>query len=62
MRNRTSDLRIPRFDAIPPSHRDSMVSEAYYEVPNDTRPTYTARISDVDSFMFVNRVRKMVWY
>ena len=40
MRNRTSDLRIPRFDAIPPSHRDSLVSEAYYEVPSDTRPTY----------------------
>ena len=27
MRNRTSDLRIPRSDALPPSHRDSTVSE-----------------------------------
>ena len=29
MRNRTSDLRIPRSDALPPSQRDSM---ALYEV------------------------------
>ena len=32
MRNRTSNLRIPRSDALPLSHRDSAVSEAYYEV------------------------------
>ena len=32
MRNRTSDLRIPRPDALPLSHRDSTVSEVYYEV------------------------------
>ena len=32
MRNRTLDLRIPRSDALPLSHRDSMVSEVYYEV------------------------------
>ena len=32
MRNRTSDLRIPRSDALPLSHRDSTVKEAYYEV------------------------------
>ena len=25
----TSDLRIPRFDAIPLNHRDSTVSELY---------------------------------
>ena len=31
MRNRTSDLRIPLSDALPLSHRDSAVSEAYYE-------------------------------
>ena len=31
-RNRTSDLRIPRSDALPLSHRDSTVSEVYYEV------------------------------
>ena len=31
MRNRTSNLRIPRSDALPLSHRDSMVSNALYE-------------------------------
>ena len=30
MRNRTSNLRIPRSDALPLSHRDPMVSD--YEV------------------------------
>ena len=32
MRNRTSDLWIPRSDALPLSHRDSTVSVVYYEV------------------------------
>ena len=59
MRNRTSDLRIPRSDALPLSHRDSTVSEVYYEV-HMTRVLRTARISNVDSVMFVNRLRKMV--
>ena len=54
MRNRTSDLRIPRPDALPLSHRDSTVSEIYYEV-HMTRVLHTARISDVDSVMYVNR-------
>ena len=40
MRNRTSDLRIPHSDALPLSHRDSTVSEAYYKVHKDTRPAY----------------------
>ena len=31
-RNETSDLWIPRSDALPLSHRDSEVSEVYYEV------------------------------
>ena len=31
MRNRTSDLRIPRSDALPLSHRDSTVTEVYYD-------------------------------
>ena len=31
MRNRTSDLRIPRSDAAPLSHKDSTVSVVYYE-------------------------------
>ena len=32
MRSRTSDIRIPRPDALPLSNRDSMVSEVHYEV------------------------------
>ena len=50
MRNQTSDLRIPRFDALPLSHRDSTVSEVFYEV-------HTARISNVDSVMFVKEIK-----
>ena len=45
--------RIPRSDALP-----STVSEGYYEV-HMTRVLHTARISNVDSVMFVNRKRKM---
>ena len=32
VKNRTSDLRIPRYGALLLSHRDSVVSEAHYEV------------------------------
>ena len=32
MRNRTSDLPIPRSDALPLSHREFAVSEVYCEV------------------------------
>ena len=58
MRNWTSDLRIPRSDALPLSHRDSTVSEVYYEV-HIRRVLHTARISSVDSVMFGNRIREM---
>ena len=54
MRNRTSDLQIPRFNALPLSHRDPTVSEVYYVV-HMTRFPYIARISNVDSVMFLNR-------
>ena len=37
----------------------STVSELYYEV-HITRVLHTARISNVNSFMFVNRVTEMV--
>ena len=56
MRNRTSDRRIPRSDALPLSHRDFTASDVYCEV-HMTRVLYTARISDVDSVMFGNRIR-----
>ena len=59
MKNRSSDLRIPRSDTLPLSHRDSTVSEMYYEV-HMTRVLHTARISNVDSVMFIDRLREMV--
>ena len=59
MRNRTSDLRIPRSDTLPLSHIDSTVSEVYYEV-HMTRVLHTVRISNVDSVMFIDRLREMV--
>ena len=55
MRNRTSDLRISRSDALPLSHRVSTVTEVYHEV-HLTRVLHTAKISNVDSVMFVIRI------
>ena len=46
---RPSDLRS---DALPLSHKDSSVSGIYYEVLM-TRGPHTARISKVDSVMFL---------
>ena len=54
MRNRTSDLRIPRSDALPLSHRDSTLTEVCYEV-HMTRALHTARISNVDSVLINKR-------
>ena len=54
MRNRTSDQRIPRSDALPLSHRDATVSEVKYEV-HMTRVLNTARIGNVDGVMFVEK-------
>ena len=39
-------------------HWDSSLSELYYEV-HVTRVLHTARISNVDSVIFVNRIREM---
>ena len=58
MKNRTLDLRIPRSDALPLSHIDSTVSEVYYEVHMMIRVLHTARISNVDSVMFVDRNKR----
>ena len=55
MRNGTSDPRIPRSDALPLSHKDSTMNEVYYEVYL-TRILHTARISSVDSVMFVDGI------
>ena len=57
MRNRTSDLRIPRSDALPLSHRDCTVSVVYYDV-HMSRVLHTARISNVDSVML--EIREVV--
>ena len=55
MRNGTSDPRIPRSDALPLSHKDSTMSEVYYEVYL-TCILHTAGISSVDSVMFVDGI------
>ena len=55
LRNQTSGPRIPRFDALPLSHRDSTVSEVYYEV-HMARFLHTSRMNNVDSVMFVGQI------
>ena len=52
MRNQTSDIQIPHSNALPLSYRDLMVSEVYYKVLM-IHVLHTARISNVDSVMFV---------
>ena len=60
MRNWTSDLWIPsRSDALPLSHSNFTVSEVYYKVHMTCVPC-TATINDVNSVMFVNKIREMV--
>ena len=44
-------------DALPLSHRDSTVSEVYYEL-HMTCVLHTARVSNVDSVMFVDRNKR----
>ena len=56
-----SSLR-PSYSALrylPLSHRDFTVSQVYYEV-HMTRVIHTAKISNVHSVMFVNRIREMI--
>ena len=52
MKNQTSDLQIPRSDALPLSHSDSTMSKVYREV-HLTRVLHTARISNVDGVVFL---------
>ena len=52
MKNQTSDLQIPRSDALPLSHSDSTMSKVYREV-HLTCVLHTARISNVDGVVFV---------
>ena len=58
MRNRTSDLRIPRSDALPLSHGNSNMSKVYHEV-HMIRVLRTARIKNVDSVMSVESIREI---
>ena len=53
--SRFRGIEIPRSDALSLSLRDSSVSEVYYEF-HMTRVLHT-RISNVDSVMFINRMR-----
>ena len=53
---RPSDLRS---DALPLSHKDTSMSEVYYEVLI-TRVLHTARISNVDSVMLLIEIVEMV--
>ena len=53
---RPSDLHS---DALPLSHQDSLMSDIYYEVLI-TRVLHTARISNVDSVMFLIEIVEMV--
>ena len=48
---------ILHFDALPPSLRDSMVSNTHYKV-HMTCVLYTARISNVDFIMFYKQNKK----
>ena len=50
MRNQTSELWILLSDALPLSHRDSMVSEVYYE---EVYPEVPFLIPDGDSVLFL---------
>ena len=54
MKNQTSHLCILHSDALPLSYRDSMESKVYYKV-HVTCVLHAARISNVDSEMFVDR-------
>ena len=54
MKNQTSHLWILHSDALPLSYRDSTESKVYYEV-HGTCVLHAARISNVDSEMFVDR-------
>ena len=57
MRNRTSDFQILHSHALPLSHKDSMVSQVYYEVLM-TRVLHIARISNVDGILFEDRNKR----
>ena len=54
----TSELRILSSNALPLSQGDSAVSEIYYKV-HMTHVLHTTKISNVNSLMFVNRIRGM---
>ena len=52
MREQTSDLRIPRSDALPVSHRDSSVSKFHYDVHEWHASCMLLGSDNVDSVTF----------
>ena len=56
IRNRTSNLCIPRSDALLLSHRDSMVSKAYYEA-HMTRILHTDKTKNI--FLSLEMLREI---
>ena len=52
MRKQTSDLRIPRSDALPLSHRDSTVSKFLYDVHALQASCILLGSDNVDSVIF----------
>ena len=62
IRNWTSDLRIPRSDALPQSRRDSVLSKAYYKVHIWHASCILLRSVMSIASCFVNWIRKMVTF
>ena len=54
-----SNLRTLRSDGLPLSHKDSTVSDVFYEV-HMTRVLQTARISNVDSVISLMKKRSLI--
>ena len=61
MRNRTSGLRIPRFDTLSLRHKES-TERGPSRSSCTKRVLHSIRISDVVSVVFINRTRKMVGF
>ena len=58
MRNRTSDLRIPRSDALTTEPQRIHGEREVYNEVRMTRVLHIARISNVDSVLFVDRNKR----
>ena len=61
-RNRTTDLRSPRSDALQTKPQRLYGEQGPLRSSYMTRVLHTAKISNVDSIMFINRIRKIVGF